>query len=345
MGFYLAEFKPLMDSVVCSSGFTESLFQPSGWAAASLAALLASASILAFLYMLASIFQNAQAVANMKLEIYEFGVTAAMFAVLFMMLNGMCSVQTNWIDPGVSGANPDWATKSIYYSSTNYLTQFADYTLRLMSLQYVAYMFIDFVTSMEISSTPMGIGATLKPTSGLGAVFKPVLNNAFSAETIGVITAQAQAYVLDYGTYGLLKYFLPLGLVLRSFNITRRIGGTIIALILVFLFIYPPLVILTYSVVNASLLTSIDYFKNAYSAGVLGAGNGFWLFIEFAFKYLWGPDFLFTYSLAVMPTAAKVFIGGVFMPLFITIVLVTTTRYLSKTMGEEIDITNLTRMI
>ncbi|VVB98093.1 Uncharacterised protein [uncultured archaeon] len=347
MGFYLTEFNPLMDSAVCASGsFSQSLFLgANSWAGASIMALLASAAVLAFLYMLATLLQNQSALANVRLELYEFAVTAAILTVVFLLLNGMCSVKTSWVYPDISSVNPDWADKSMYYSSTNYLMQFADYTLRIMSLQYVAYMFIDWVTSMEISSTPMGIGATLKPVSGLGSVFKPVLNNAFSAETIGVVTTEAQVYVMDYGSYGLLKYFLPLGLVLRSFNVTRRIGGTLIALTLVFLFIYPPLVILTYAPVNASMLSTIDYFKGAYGAGVIGASTGLWMFIQFAATYLWGPDFLFAYALATMPAAAKIFFGAVFMPLFNTVILVTTARYLSKALGEEIDITNLTRMI
>ncbi len=353
MGFYLPEFVPLMDTFVCRGGFSEGIFAYGGsaWIGTSLVALAATAAIISFLYLLASIFQNQQALAALKMDVYEFAVTIAIFVVLFMMLEGMCSVKTGWVFPDAgqktfgTGTFTSWADKSIYYSATNYLMDFADYSLWIMNMQYAVYMGVDWLTTMEITSVPMGLGATLKPTSGLGAVIKPVLNNAFSAETIGVITAEAQAYVMDFGTYGMLKYFLPLGLVLRSFIPTRRIGGTLIALTCVFLFIYPLLVIPTYMVVNDSLLGTIDYLKGADSAGVFGATSAFNIFLEFYLKYLWGPNFLLTYSLMMMPAIAKIFFGGVFMPLFNTIILVTFARYLSKTLGEEIDITNLTRMI
>lgn len=351
MGFYLPEYKPLMDTAVCQPGFSESFFYFPDWASTSLVALLASAFILAFLYMFASMFQNQQSVARVKIELYELIVTAAIFAVLFMMLNGMCSIQTGWIFPG-AGHNSnvlgweDWSGKSIYYSSFNYLMEFADDTLIVMSYQYLGYAFIDFLTSMEISSTPMGIGATMKPTSGLGAVVKPVLNNAFSVEILSVITAQAQVYVMDYGTYGMLKYLLPLALIMRSFTLTRRIGGTIISITIVFLFVYPLLVIPSYMVVNDSLFGSISkYLQGGQYAGVWGASTYFWAVIEMMFKFLWSPDFLFGYALLFMPFIAKIFIGGVFMPLFNTIILTNTAKYLSRSLGEEIDITNLTRMI
>jgi hypothetical protein len=43
--------------------------------------------------------------------------------------------------------------------------------------------------------------------------------------------------------------------------------------------------------------------------------------------------------------AGYAFLIGLFFPAFNTLILVTTIRYLSKSMGEEIDVTNLTRLI
>ncbi len=349
MGFYLPEYVPLMDSV-CSAGFGQGFFGYNDWIGTSLIALTFSLMVIVFMYMIAAFFQKPDATANAKLELYELAVTAAIFVVVFLLLNGMCSVKTGWIFPGagatsIVGTTTSWADKSIYYSASNYLMEFADDTLGWMSAQYGLYMFIDFVTSMELSSTPMGIGATMRPTSGLGAVVKPVLNNAFTAEAVAVVTTQAQVYVMDFGTYALLKYLLPIGLVLRSWIMTRRIGGTLIALTMTFLFIYPLIIIPTYAIVNDSLMSSIGYVKGAAAANVFNAMTVFKLFLELTFKWIWGPDFLLGYALLAMPVIAKVFIGGVFMPLFTTLIAVTTVRYLSRALGEEIDITNLTRMI
>lgn len=354
---FLSEYHPWMDQL-CQG--TYNLGDPNagfyyfqGWVGISVLALLASLMILVFLYMLAIILQNQGFIALVKVELYEFIVTAAIFIVLFMLLGGVCNVKTGWLFPDAGHKvhvgpfqwiSTSWYNESIYYSSTNYLTDFADYTLEIMSFQYLVYTFVDFVTTTEIAAVPMGIGMNLKPTLGIGAVIKPVMNNAFTAELISVVTSYAQTYVLDYGSYGLLTYFLPLAFLMRSFVYTRRIGGTLIAIICVFLFIYPLLVIMTYSMVNEPLQGRLAYFEQFLSQ--LGLFKfSILLLLKFALKWLWSAEFLMSYALLTIPTVATIFIGGVFIPLFNSIILITTARHLSKILGEEIDITNLTRMI
>lgn len=356
----LPEFTPLMDTAVCGIGgntdfgFAKSIlsFLPD-WMTLSLIALTTTVMLIAFFYMLAAFSQNQQALVHAKTELYEVVVSIAILAVLFMMLNGMCAVKTGTLFPTAgtkseTGVPISWSDKTIYYSATNYLMDFASNTLLVMSIQYRFYMFIDFITSMEISSTPMGMGPVIKPTAGLGAVIKPVLNNAFSAETIAVITAQAQVYIMDFGTYGLLKYFLPFGLVLRSFAPTRRIGGTIIAIVLVFLFVFPLLIISTYITLNDSLRDDWNDMKSIIKDR-LGIDN-IWdmskiLFETVILKWMWNPEILFASALILMPAIAKIFLGGVFFPVLNTLILVHVARSVSKSLGEEIDITNLTRMI
>ncbi len=342
MGIFVSEFVPLMDKIVCNTDSASGFLSSLDWASISFIALITSVFIIAFFYLIASFFQNQQALAIIKIEFYEVIVSVIILIVVFMLLGGVCSTKTGVIFPEIE---PDFYDKTIYYSATNSLMNFTDHTLKIMGAQYLMYMFIDFQTSHEIYATPMGIGATLKPTLGVGAAVKPVLNNAFTAETIGVITTHAQVYVLDYGTYGLLKYFFPLALVFRCFTPTRRIGGTIIALTLVFLFIYPLLIIPTYMVVNDSLLSTIEYFKGAIHANIFNLSSIPIFLAEMITKFLWGPEVLMVFTLTILPSIAKIFIGAVFVPLFNTIILVTSVRYLSKSLGEEIDITNLTRMI
>ncbi len=350
--FYLTEYKPILDTAACSAGMLPE------WAQLCILAMGASAMILGCMYLIASFFQNQQATLTVKMEIYEMAVSGIIFIAIAMLLGGMCTIKTGWIfpDAGTSttlGGFESWADKTLYYSSTNYLMAFADHTLRMMSVQYGFYVLIDAVTSTEISSVPMGIGATMKPTSGLGAVVKPVMNNAFSAETISVITTQAQAYTIDYLGYGLLKYFLPFALVMRSFTPTRRIGGTIIAVTLVFLFLVPIITIPAYLVINSSFSGTIDHMKQSMdlisggaSAGIFSTfGTPTKIVLEFVVTYMWGPDILLLMSMMIIPGAAKIFLGGVFFPLVNVIILVTSARYLSKALGEEIDITNISRMI
>ncbi|MDD5337006.1 MAG: hypothetical protein PHS02_00820 [Candidatus ainarchaeum sp.] len=344
MYIFLHEFKPMMDEVVCTgisfNPYTGVAFP--GWIGACAAAILASGALIALIYLIGAIFQSQPLLANMKIEVYELVVTVAIFLVLLMLIGGMCSVKSEMVFPGDT-----WGQKSIYYSATNHLFSFAEYTLQTMFVQYKIYTFIDYLTSTEISAVPMGIGANMRPLAGLGGAVKPVLNNAFTVETIAVVTAEAQAYVLDYGTYAFLYYFLPFGLVLRCFTYTRPLGGTIIALTCVFLFIYPLLVIPCYDIAETQLKNRLDFITRFFASNPDSNPliTPFSLLFSYFTKWFWSPDLLMLYALIAMPSIAIIFIGGVFMPLFITLVAITTARYLSKSMGEEIDITNLTRMI
>ena len=51
------------------------------------------------------------------------------------------------------------------------------------------------------------------------------------------------------------------------------------------------------------------------------------------------------YLSLMMRTVAVGFMIGLFFPALNTLILVTTVRYLTKAFGEEIDVSNLTRMI
>lgn len=345
------EYSPAIDQAVCSQPLADALFYPE-WASLSVLALLSSTFLLSFFYMLAVIFQNSQAIIKIKLELYELVVSVLIFIVMFMLLNGMCEVKAGWIFPQIK---QEWADKTIYFASMNYLTEFANFSIVLMYIQYLIYIYIDAVTTPKITAFPMGVGLTLQPLAGLGAVVKPVFNNMFTVEVIGVVITRAQAYVLDFGTFGLLKYFLPLGFILRAFTPTRKLGGTIIALTAVFLFIYPLLIIPTYIIVNDSLLSSVQYllgaFKSIFGSSILDliisgtVGTVLFIFKIGIFKLLWAPEIIMVLTLGSLSVAAKIFLGAVFMPLFNTIILITTARYLSRMLGEEIDISNLTRMI
>lgn len=350
-------FEPLMDKIVCAGTAADpssAVYHFGGWVGVAVMAMLASLAILAILYMFAAFFQNQGFIALVKVEMYELLVTFLIFAFMFSLVGGFCGAKTGWIFPDAHRTfhfpGGEWNTeslagKSFYYSAANYLNDFADYTIEVMALQYVVYMYVDFLTSSEIVAVPMGVGANLKPTAGLGAAVKPVLNNAFTVETIAAITARAQVWVLDFATYGLLTYFLPLAFILRSFAYTRRIGGTIIAITCVFLFLYPLLIIPSYMIVNEPLQGRLNWIADFISQNGGAAQFSFFMLLQFLLKWLWGPSFLMTYALLAIPTTAAIFIGGVFMPLFNTIILATAARYLSKLLGEEIDITNLTRMI
>jgi hypothetical protein len=327
-------------------------FIPPGWQMASGAALLASLALIVLYYLLSRLFQNAEGTSWAKLELYEVFVTAIILVGLAGATDLACNVRADWIFPSTSVP----ADYNIYQGSVYYLEEFSDKIMYITTGLYAVYSWLDPITSMTLTGRPLGVGTAIQPTSGVAATVKPGLTNAFNMLIIGFITNKAQMFLVDFFSFGFLKYYLPLGILMRCFTPTRRIGGTIIALALGFLFVYPFLIIMEGEFgLNQLNLMSDEFIPNfwqelgnfglpAFSSmfgdlsldafNILGAvlQSGIGL-IAFGLLYLFSS------------AASYAFLFGLFFPAFNVLILVTTTRYLSKSMGEEIDVTNLTRLI
>jgi hypothetical protein len=205
---------------------------------------------------------------------------------------------------------------------------------------------------------PLGLGAEVQPGGGLFAPLKAGLNNAFNMLIVSYIINKAQVFIFYFISFGFLKYYLPLGLLLRCFTPTRRIGGTIIGIALGFLFIYPVLIIMEGEIGLRQLeLLSDELIPDFWSdvASINGSEmielfkEGFSVFAIFdlivvVFSFFLG---IFAYAAIYLSASAAgyAFLTGLFFPAFNTLILVTSVRYLSKSLGEEIDVTNLTRLI
>ncbi|MDD2655831.1 MAG: hypothetical protein PHQ80_04150 [Candidatus ainarchaeum sp.] len=340
-------YEVVVADAICSS--TGSIVP--GWQFASGAALLASVALIVFFYLLSKLFQNAEGTSWAKLELYEVLVTAIILIGLAGATDLACNARASWLFPSTSVPG-DY---NIYQGSVFYLEEFSDKIMLITTSLYAFYSWMDPITSMTLTGKPLGIGTAIQPTSGIAATVKPGMTNAFNMLIVGYITNKAQMFLVDFFSFGFLKYYLPLGILMRCFTPTRRIGGTIIALALGFLFVYPFLIIMEGEFgLNSLNLMSDEFIPNFWqelgtfvvpsftglfdlsldSLNILGhllqSGLGA---IAFGLLYLFAS------------AASYAFLFGLFFPAFNVLILVTTTRYLSKSMGEEIDVTNLTRLI
>ncbi|MFA5412819.1 MAG: hypothetical protein WC350_05745 [Candidatus Micrarchaeia archaeon] len=322
------------------------------WQLASGAALLASVALIVFFYLISKLFQNNEGLSWAKLELYEVFVTAIIIIALAGATNLACNAKASWLIPSTS-VPQDY---NIYRGSVFYLEEFSDKIMLITTSLYAFYSWMDPITSMTLTGKPLGIGTAIQPTSGIAATVKPGMTNAFNMLIVGYITNKAQMFLVDFFSFGFLKYYLPLGILMRCFTPTRRIGGTIIALALGFLFVYPFLIIMEGEFgLNSLNLMSDEFIPNFWQElGTFGFSSFTAIFSDLsldAFNLLgallqsgigviaFGLLYLFSSA------ASYAFLFGLFFPAFNVLILVTTTRYLSKSMGEEIDVTNLTRLI
>ncbi|MEW5996197.1 MAG: hypothetical protein AB1657_01225 [Candidatus Micrarchaeota archaeon] len=351
-------------SGVCQAGTTpQELFAGflPDWQLLSAAALLVSVGTIALLYLINRFFQNSEGMGWAKLELYEVFITVVIMIGVFAAADLACNVRASWLFPAPS-APQDY---NIYEASNWYLDQFSSSIMDITTALYGLYSGLDMISSMTLTGRPLGVGTQVQPTGGLAATVKPGLTNAFNVLVIAFIVNKVQIFLINFVSFGYLKYYLPLGLLARSFTPTRRIGGTVIAIALGFLFVYPFLTILEGEAGLKPILSLRDNIIQDFWSDASGvAGNDFvsWWEDSTREETLGGSalavlDFVglvvrsaigfLAFGLLYLSAnaAGYAFMVGLFFPAFNTLILVTTIRYLSKSMGEEIDVTNLTRLI
>lgn len=335
---------------VCAGG--QFSFLPD-WQMLSGAAIFASVAIITFLYLVNKFFQNAEGTGWAKIELYEVFVSVLIIMGVVVASNLACTAHASWLFPGTTLP----AEYNIYEGAVYYLEEFSSGIMHITTALYGFYSGLDLISSMKLTGRPLGIGTQVQPTAGLVATMKPGFTNAFNILITAFIINKVQIFLVFFVALGFLKYYLPLGLFLRSFTPTRRIGGTIIALCLGFLFVYPFLILME-GEMGLKTLRSSERLVGSFSSGVSGVAGeemvGWW---EQSFGAMGIFDFIgrlgrsaigvlaFGILYVAGNAAGYAFLVGLFFPAFNTLILVTTIRYLSRSMGEEIDVTNLTRLI
>ncbi|MDD5022819.1 MAG: hypothetical protein PHU63_01495 [Candidatus ainarchaeum sp.] len=345
------------------------------WQSLIAAALFASVMVLVFFYLFAILFRNDKVIAWVKMEIYELISTALIVLALVIIIQGLCSFNVGWILSNFQAeqiSSQFSSSTNIYTVSSTYFHSVGDRLEKWMCLGMIGGVVAD-LGSANFNVHPMGQGFATSPMSGFFAPLKLLVNNAMIAMTITFVINEAMLAIMKYSLIAFPKYFLPLGIFFRAFEPTRRFGGTIIALSISMLVIYPIIITLSFYVsevgvggwfsfsqlflLNMSgVITSASdifsaigkFFISLVTLGVSGVlGSPIDLIVALAKTVLtvFGEFFGFIFfgiGGIVMWWAALV---GFILPAFNTIILVYSMRSLGKTLGEPIDITSLTRVI
>lgn len=342
---------------ICNHGsVTDAFFIPE-WQYLSLLALVSSAGLLAVAYMLNRLMNNEEGQAVLKMELFEIFSTTFIIFVAIGLVQSACEIEvsgiflTDYMEPGLN----------IFDAAGAVLSEFSFDLGSAMMFLHVAYIPIDFQTTTTLTMQPMGLGTVVQPTSGVGAIVKPALINAIQAIALAYVVIRAELFVLDFSTYAFITFYLPMGIILRSFAPTRKIGGTIIGLVLGLVLVFPFLIVL-----NGAVAFSVNLFNFAegdldiledFAAGSFGTlsdsftrisdlGNlfNFFYMINQVVGTLFGAIIGFVIFF-FLRSAGAAFLIGLFFPALNTLLLVTTVRYITKALGEEMDVTNLTRLV
>lgn len=351
------------------------------WIYAGLAglALISSISLLSFIYIWASLFRNAQLTAYVKSELYEVVISAILIPFIYAAVAGMGGLTIgSFIPPELlpeEGGVGTTAATTIYDASAHYFQRVDRDMSGWLNLNYIFNMYVDQMASVTPYARPLGVGLVASPMAGLASPLKQLLYNMSVALSIAFIINYAQLVVYIFSIQAFLKYYLPLGIFFRCFTPTRGLGGALIGVSIAFLFVFPALSTITYTMfynrVSGPLVT-FNSILGDYAGDTCPPSSG--TCFQGVFERFFGSNFtnvgggvtdLVGNVIGGLGTMIQNIIGGAFLmlmifpigivsyafaigfvvPAFNVIIFTSAAKALSKSFGEEVDISSLTRMI
>lgn len=334
------------------------------WFLLSGAALATSGVLLAFLYTWSVLFRNSPLEGYVRQELLELFISALLLIFIFGAIQSVDSLRVDQFIPASLLPTDLPGDSSLFDAPASYFERVGDDMAGWLELNYVLNMYIDQIASVTPYARPLGVGLVASPLAGMASPIKQLLYNMSVALSIAFVVNYAQLFVYIFSIQAFLKYYLPAGIFLRCFTPTRRLGGTLIGIGVAFLFVFPALTTISYCMMysNSGPLVTFrgllgDYvsdfmsgdFSNFFGGNFAGGGvtdlvTGFFGGIGNLLQNVVGKFFL---SLLIFPMSiiSLAFAIGFVIPAFNIIVFTQAAKGLSKSFGEEVDISSLTRLI
>ncbi|MCX6771448.1 MAG: hypothetical protein NTX79_05325 [Candidatus Micrarchaeota archaeon] len=323
----------------------------SDWLLLSVLALVVSTIALALLYMFASFFRHPQLLIWTKFELFQVFATATVMVFFTVALIGSCTFDMGLLDQK--------------YKGLNMFQIIGDYFAKLEKAGYLIFSYImylskilTFLSRTTVLSSPLGVGSNENPLETMGQI-----NSLMFVMLSGFITSflllQLQMRMLDYLAFACLGYLFPMGIFFRCFEPTRSFGGTLLGISISFFLFYPIIMVFNDYLINDQMVSltkwqaEVDATANQnaqggttptpqqYSdqvRGIWDPGHQNSNYNSFAGRIADG-------LLLLINPILVYFIAAVVLPVLNFIVLVEIARGTTAFLGDELDVSNLTRLI
>ncbi|MDO8554450.1 MAG: hypothetical protein Q7S22_06595 [Candidatus Micrarchaeota archaeon] len=190
-----------------------------------------------------------------------------------------------------------------------------------------------------------GASHTQAPESGYSTVSSGLFLS-FNTQMFSYLSSLNYLFILRYIFSGMVLFFLPLGTFIRSIPYLRGLGSLLIAVSASFLFIYPLVLSIFYIDFMAGDLSVLkppipqDYINDDF--GIDTADS-------FAFFNKEIHDDIFnkggSQEKQIIELTGNGFIIGVFIPSIAMLAAIASSVYLSRLLGEEIDLSRIVQMV
>jgi len=328
------------------------------WLALSALAILVSLFLLALTYMVAIIISHKQLTVWTRFELFQIFATAVVFILSIAAVAGMCTFDMSILSSHYKDATAEGGFMNMYTIADSYFTNLKN--LGFVMFFYMNYMVGIFNTLARVqwNSSPLGVGSSESPLDSIGQI-----NNVFffivSGFVISFMLILMQMKMVEYMAWATLFYLFPFGLFFRSFEPTRTFGGTLVGVAIVFFLFYPVMIVfndyMLYFDLHDPAGTAHLMKSESDRLDALVKSNPQPIDqqkLNSALPEMGDPDAQAQLASGIVGTTLFLFkpvilyfIGAVVLPVIDFIVLVEIARALTRFLGEEIDLSNLTRLI
>jgi len=318
------------------------------WKTWSVIGLFISSLIVALVYMFGKVSENVALLNRAKTDSVQIIATSVLLVLFYMFMTAACG-----IDPHQFGinANTMFDGAKLYFEYSRSVAFFA-YNEAVNSIMLVSGMSSIFTRfSLWSYGAVIDLSGGDNPFVGFSTVvgILQYMTN-MTMLTVAMTTAYIDIFAIIENQ--LLNFLLPAGIVMRCFTPTREFGGVLIALAIGLFIFYPLMFSFSYMVLGnpgpKAQPSEAGWFTTVNGMAVLFASAGFVPHMTLAIIPMQIPFVGGMGANAINDAIAAA--GETLLPVFILpainwIIIVAFVRNLSKILGEEIDISSLSRMI
>jgi hypothetical protein len=301
-----------------------------------------------------------------KFEFFQLFATATLVVLTSsVIIFGMCSFDMSFLDNSLTShyvshvSGHEGEPLNMLQIVENYFDDLEGVGYMLFGFLMAVVGYINFIARLALTSHPLGVGFSESPLESLLQ-----LNNLIfmmvSGFVISFLSLNLQLRMMEYISVAALYYMFPFGIFFRAFEPTRAFGGTLMGLAIALFLFYPMLLVFNDFMIYGAIT---DVTQEMNNSGMLAGANANLSQIT---SLTHGTDSITSANTAVLMTKVGTgnvasgittettwllkplmlyFIAAIILPVINFTILVEIARGLTKTLGEEVDVTNLTRLI
>jgi len=306
---------------VCESNLVSGHFEAfwNDWRGMLMTGVLIIFIVSGFVYMLGNLLTHRGLLVWAKNQMYE-GFVTLIFAFFALSLVGfICSLDACLVSD-CTASSPHNAFDLAQHQLEAFSNKIAEGFWWVAGLNFV----LAALVSMNLKLSVSGVGPTFSFANGLSSTSQQ-LGNAMMVIVAAQVLTMAQILILRISEK-MFFFLLPAGILLRSFGMTRGFGGALVAIAIGFYLIYPLSIVLFYGMLDNTVSSGVNSMASQDIPSDASAS---------------GWDVMGQ----VCTFIGTLIVGAALIPFMVFIVVVSFVKGLSSAIGEEVDVSNLTRLV